>query len=451
MMNHTPAVALVVLLSMLASRAFAQEQDNNTLPVTALPLSAEPPRIAFAALARERGPNPQKGGSDMQVTLWEIQPGRVNQPAVRRHVLGRSHWNAAPLLDSPTVLRWQVPGNVRGYDVKILRVDYTKFELHELMSVRQAHAFGRSGTNVFLDTSQGQCVLDVTTGVRTDCEPEIRPLKLRGDDWLVAINGLLGRFDPSKNMVVRRYDAIRVADNADISQVHWDGGRFAVAWGAFVDASGKTVHMLDYGKPAIVYRELCIWNLQVGTERKLRVRVQARGGSGIGVIPTAMHTELNGPMFRYTERVPADANRELSAFDWERDTQWVTIEIATGNELMRELSKAHTPVVISPADEIGVPEYLRELFVQSPIRAWGAEQKLAYAFLVHSGIDAKLPPRGVRKLGAVCRSPDGEQMLVLHQGQFYHCNLKTKVLKQFAAPEALAKANVKLHAVVVRL
>jgi hypothetical protein len=42
-------------------------------------------------------------------------------------------------------------------------------------------------------------------------------------------------------------------------------------------------------------------------------------------------------------------------------------------------------------------------------------------------------------------------MLVLHQGQFYHCNLKTKVLKQFAAPEALAKANVRLHAGVVRL
>lgn len=87
MMNHAPAVALVLLLSMLANRAFAQEQDNNTLPVTDLPLSAEPPRIAFAALARERGPNPQKDGSDMQVTLWEIQPDRVNQPAVCRHVL----------------------------------------------------------------------------------------------------------------------------------------------------------------------------------------------------------------------------------------------------------------------------------------------------------------------------------------------------------------------------
>ena len=61
-----------------------------------------------------------------------------------------------------------------------------------------------------------------------------------------------------------------------------------------------------------------------------------------------------------------------------------------------------------------------------------------------------LASSGVIKLGAVCRSPDGQQLLVLNHGRFYHCNLKTKAVKQWQAPEALAKANVELHAVAVR-
>jgi len=446
MIQRITGAALPLSLLLFATPATAQQEDPDTLPVSALPLADAPPAVAFVAYLRERGPAPRKDWSDMQITLWEIDPNRKKEAAVRRRVLGRSHWNVTPLLDSPDVLRWQVPSNERGYAVKLLRVDYATFTVKELLHIKQAHAFGRCGSQTFLNTSEGQCLFDLKTGARTERTPPIRLLRQLDNDWLVVVDGQLARFDASKNEIVRRYDKIAVGKR-ERAYVHWDGGRFAVTYGGFVDAAGKRVHSLDFGKPGIVYRELRIWNLQKGDERKLRVRMQARGGSGIGVIPTAMHTELNGPMLRYTERVPLGEHDDLAAFEWHRDTQWVTIEIATGKEMLREPSDAHQPT--PTVAKVDVPEYLREGFEQSPIGAWGAEQDLAYAFLDHKGAVPKFPRTGVTKLGAVCRSPDGEQLLVMHDGQFYLGNLKTQTLQQFAAPASWGQAIVELHAVSV--
>lgn len=444
MSQRITGAPLCLSLLLLATPAIAQQEDPITLPVSALPLADASPSVAFVAFLRERGPAPQKDWSDMQITLWEIDPNREKQAAVRRRVLGHSHWNVTPLLESPEVLRWQVPSSKRGYAVKLLGVDYATFTVKELLHIKQAHAFGRSGTTAFLNTSEGQCLFDMKTGVRTERTPPIRLLRQLENDWLVAVAGHLARFDAAKNEVVRRYDKIAVGKR-DRAHVQWDGGRFAVTYGGFVDAAGKRVHALGFGKPAIVYRELRIWNLQKGEERKLRVRIQARGGSGVGVIPDLMYTELNGPLLRFTERVPLGEHDDIAAFEWQRDTRWVTIEIATGTEMLREPSDAHPPP--PRAGKVEVPEYLREGFAQSPIGAWGVEQDLAYAFLEHKGVAPKLPKTGVIKLGAVCRSADGDQMLVMHSGQFYLCNLKAQTLKQFAAPASWAKAIVVLHAV----
>tara|TARA_R110002096_G_scaffold9362_6_gene37087 strand:+ start:1948 stop:3294 length:1347 start_codon:yes stop_codon:yes gene_type:complete len=446
-------VLLPACLSLLLGSAFAQTSDGNTLPISTVPLLQTPPAIQFVALARERGPKQQKDWSDMQVTLWEIQPSRAKHRAVRRRVLGRSHWNASPLLDSAELLRWQVPGAAgqRGYKVKLLRVDGRTFEIKELLHTRQAAAFARAANTIYLNTSDGQCMLDVATDAIAELQPAIRLLAQHGDDWLVASGGVLARFDAAKQAVVRRYEDLAVADDRQSrALVHWHGGRFAVSFGRYLDDAGKVVHALDFGRPGIVYRELRIWNLQIGKERKLRVRMQAVGGSGVGVIPSPVQTELRGAKFRYTERTEAGVDEDLTAFDWERDTEWVTIEIATGKELLREPYAASPAAAEQPSNDHHIPEYLRSLFAQSPIRAWGPDQDLAHAFLVHVGIDPELATSGVIKLGAVCRSPDGQQLLVLNHGRFYHCNLKTKAVKQWQAPEALAKANVELHAVAVR-
>lgn len=447
MIHRAAATVLFASLSFCAAPLPAQQENADELSVTKLPLADELPAVRFVAFARERGPQKQRDWSDMRITLWEIDPMRENQPVVRRKVLGHSHWNVRPLLDSPEVLRWQVKRKRRPYEVKLLRVDYAKFEVEELLHIGQAQAFGASGDIAFLNTSEGQCLFDMKTGKRRVRKPEIRLLRQLDADWLVVVDGKLARFDAQANKIVRRYDDIAVDPNMR-TRVDWDGGRFAVSFGGFVDTDGNRVVALEFGVASIVYRELRIWNLQKGEERKLRVRVQARGGSGVGVIPEVQYGVLDGPLFRYTERVPLDPQGDIEAFEWERDTQWVTIEIATGKEMLREPSTKHkTPKHPFGAKEIAVPDYLREGFAQSPIRAWGPEQDLAYAFLQHKGVAPELPEKGVQKLGAVCRSPDGDQMLVMHGSRFYHCDLKAETVKTLRVPAALALANVELHAV----
>ena len=448
-------VLAATLHACLAVSILAQQDDGNTLPVHRVPPGATAPRLQFVALARERGTKQQKDWSDMQATLWDIQPERAKEPAVRRCVLGRSMWKAAPLLSSPTLLRWQVPDSqatAPGYSVRLLRVDYPSFHVTELLRTKQAQALGGSGNTIFLTTDHGQAALDVDSGALRELQPSIRVLAKHGDDWLIVVEGQVARFDAASAKPKRRYPAIKLpAEAAEDGWVHWDGGRFAVCAARFFDEQGEEVLFLKFQEPAIVYHELFVWDLQEGTESTLRVRLQARGGSGVAVIPMTMQIELTGGLFRYTERRDATGEHEnLYDFDWQRDAEWVTIDILTGKELLRvPYHERLLPKTEVPAAE-AVPAYLQELFEASPIRAWGSVQDLAHAFLTHSAVELNLPTTGVCKLDAVCRTTNGEQLLVLHDGIFYLCSLKTKELERFAAPEALARADVELYAVSPR-
>ncbi len=444
---------LTLLVASAALRAGPQAQVENTLPITTEPLCEVPPTVQFIALAREPGTDPKDPWTDMQVTLWEVRPG---ESALRRRVLGRSHWNAAPLLDSPTLLRWQVPANTSAagphYAVKLLKVDCVSFEITELLETAQAHALGRSGNKIYLQLLKGQSILDVDSGLFTELKPELQGIVKFGDDWLVEAEGKLARFDASNAKLMRRYEKIKSPRIPDFSaRVDWNGGPIAVKHGRYLDEAGDPVVMLDFGESAILYRELCIWDLEAGTERKVRTRIQAVGGSGIALIPTDALVDLKSDQFRYTERFPARGEHSsFNDFTYERDTEWVTLDLATGKELKREPYRAVPGTMPSFDDDEPVPPYLRELFDQSPIRAWGPIQDLAHAFLVHSGIELNLPTEGVCKLDAVCRTPDGEELLVMNRGTFYHCNLTTQEIVQWPAPEALTKANVELHAVALR-
>ncbi len=430
-------------------------QDRDTLPVTNVPSSATPPKNQFLALARERGPQPRRDWSDMQITLWDIRPDRTEAPAVRRVVLGKSHWNASPLLSCPTLLRWQVSseagGPKPGYIVKLLSVDYTTFEVTELLTARQVTPIGRSAGQVYLRTSEGQRVLDVERGVIRNLESPIRFLASSGDDWLVEVDRKVARFDAATGKVARQYRRITViGDPDDWLEVQWDGGPIAVVRGRFFDEKGERVDIIDFATWQIVYRKLSVWDLEAGNQLDLRVRTQAQGGSGIGVLPVELKLEIDGDVLRYSERRPSSGAKEsLADFEIERDCEWVTIDLETGQELGRTPYTVETDGTDpsgSVHDDFEIPDYLRALFDQSPIR-WDHEQDLAYAFLAYKGVDLELPETGVRKLKAVCRTPGNDELLVLHRGVFYHCNLETRSLAKWPAPGALGKSNVELHAV----
>ena len=440
----------VVSFALLATGlGFAQEPIEDLLPVVPKPLGEAPAAFAFGAVVRE--PGPRGGKADMQVSLWEVLPGK---PAVRRTVLGRSPWSAAPLLDSPILLRWQVPAfdGGRGYSVQLLRVDGERFTTSELLGDRQVQAIGRAGDRVYLRTSRGQRLLDLANNSITPLETPIKRLAFSGHEWLVELDDVVARFDAAATKVLRRYPALAAAPPKQAQgYTDWDGGRFAVRRGRFVDASGQPIVALEFGAPSIVYRELRVWDLQAGTESKVRVRMQARGGSGVGVIPAFMHTELVGGMFRYTERRPAEGEHaDLDDYDEERDTEWVTIDIATGKEMLR---KGYEPRDVQRRDPLvahAVPDYLAEAFAESPVKGWGAEQQLAAAFLEDRGIEVRYAKGGTDRLEAACRSPDGNRLLVYMVDTLYACDLKARSLTSWQAPAEWRRAAVELIAVPTR-
>lgn len=413
--------------------------ERDTLPVTDIPLS---PVLGtqFIALARERGPRQLPDWSDMQTTIWEIRPDRVGAPAVRRCVLGQSHWRVTPVLDSPSVLRWEVPKAGHAPAVRVMRVDYSNFEISQLYQGDQLDVLDQWGDKLYFRTFHEKKILDVSNGVLTPQDDAIELLVWHENDWLVELNGALARFDAASARLVRRYPQIKIVPVPGYSvEPLWDGGRFAVYLGSFVNESGVEILSLGSGRVEIIYRNLCLWDLELGSERKVRVRIQASAGSGFAICPTDVHLKLNGDRLRYTECFPVtedDAN--LRVFGDERDTEWVTIDLLSTAELNREPFRKVAIEESEPSPvESSIPEYLRDLHAQSPIRIWGDGQDLAFASLTHKGIEFNLPSEGVWKLDGVCMTQDGNELLVLNRGVFYLCNLETESLKQWPAPKAL--------------
>lgn len=392
----------------------------------------------FVAIVHEHTGRHHIRWGDQVVTLWDIRPEQTDTPAVRRCTLGRSYWNATPVFDSPSLLRWQVPKSTSGFDVRILRVDYSTFEVTQLLVLDRVHASGRWGDKLYLKTLGESKVLDVQSGVLTDQGDVMERLASHGADWLVGLDGVLARFDAAEAKIVRSYADIAL-DPAPVfaMQPQWDGGRYAAGLGSFFGEDGARIAGLEFGHTEIVYWNLRCWDLDFGTERKIRVRIQARGGSGRPILPINVYVEIEGGRLRYTERFPATGEHaSLDEFNFERDTEWVTIDLASGKELSREACTAESIQGLGYQAQIlkTVPEYLRDLYTESPIQAWGADQDVAHAFLTYKGVELKLPSDGVCKLDSVGRSANGSELLVLNRGIFYLCNLETQELKQWSAP-----------------
>lgn len=451
--------ALWVVAALLA-RSPAQEPDESSappvvereeresLPVVPLPADAKVPDVRFVALAHERDPA-APGAHDRQATIWDVP---VDGRAARRAVLGRSGWNATPLLDSARLLRWQVVEQGRR-TVRLLAVDYDTFSIVEVLQASLLQAIGRSGARVYLTTDDGQWVLDTDSGERTALAPRIGVLAREGDDWLVAVDGRLARFDAARGEVVRRYREIAFDGDAPVrGRVIWDGGRWAVRRGGYFDGPrGERVDALPFGEWHSVWHELCVWDLDDGVECRLRTRISACGGSGEGVIPMELKTQLVGGMFRFTEcRPETEARPDPAGFTWRDDVQWVTVDVATTKELLRERYRERDLGERDPLVVQGVPDYLREAVRESPLRAWGVEQCMAHAFLVLANVPFELPQSGARRFDAVCRTPARDRLLVLHGGRFVLCDLEQRTVQQWDAPDELAGVPVELHAVSMR-
>ncbi|MCB9878839.1 MAG: hypothetical protein H6835_14690 [Planctomycetes bacterium] len=427
---------LLTALVLAAASASAQLPE---LPVVSLP---EGGAASFVVLVREPGPQ----GLAQVATIWFVDPGR--QAAGRWRVLGESPWAATPLVGSPRLLRWQVPA--RRERVRVLRLcaqEDGTCTVEELLRGARLRVHGATGDKVLVEVfaahDTDQFVLDAIAGPPRELVRHLQVLATHGADWLVVVDGELARFDAAKEQVVRRYEGVAVEhDDAQRAEVDWDGGRFAVRRGGFVDAQRRPVEALPFAEPSIVYRALTIWDLDAGTHREVCVRTQAQGGSGVPVIPIAMETELVGGLLRYTERRPAEgASKDLDELDWGRDMEWVTIDVATGEEVLRRPYEPRQLLAPELPPDQRVPEALRERVAESPIRAWGLAQDVAWAFLVEHGTDLPLAKDGVVKLDAACRTADGERLLVLHRSRFYLCDLVADTVVQWPAPPELAAAH----------
>jgi len=403
----------------------------------------------FIAIAREADPIAAAKGPRYQITIWDIPRGK---PAARRANLGHSPWQPTPLVRSPKLLRWQVatPAGDGGgpYEVKLLKADLRSFEVTELLHTESAKAIGQAGDQIYLETSSGQSVLNLKTGIISELSPEIFVIAKHGDDWLVEVNGVIARYDATKATIARRYPEFGRIEDRRASRAEWHGGRFAILEGDFFDAAGKPLSFLLMGTPSIVYQRLRILDLETAAESRIMVRRQATGGSGVAVIPSEMYTELIGGMFRYTERrAVEDGERPPQQLDWQQDVEWVTIDIANGKELLREPYQPREGTRPDPMEVCRVPSYLRGHF-HGAKPVWPTTEDIARAFLRHQGNTAPdRAAKGIVKVKACCRSADGGQILMLADDTFYHCNLKTQTLSTWAAPTALAKANVDLHEV----
>ncbi len=448
-----PMAALVALGSLGSFQGATQ-----LLPISNEPLGSGGTPAKYMAIVRERSQEPQADWSDMQATIWEIQLGEKGPHAARRITLGLSHWTPTPIGGTPAVLRWQVPApnGSNGYSVKILGVDFEDFSIKEILAVRQAHEIGHHGDRIYLRTSDGQRLLNRKTGALTRQEPEIKLLASAGDKWLVQANGHICTFDAKTGRVIKTYDQIPI-DPSPYSwgHVEWNGGPVAIKRGGFSDEHGTPIQALNFSEQGIVYRKLHLWDLSRGVEHTRSVRMQAMGGSGRGVIPTELRVKITADRVRYSERRPLEGEHaSLSEFDFKRDTEWVDFDLATGKEVGRAPLESSTSVALCESEEgVVIPDHLRELFANSPIGVWGPEQDLAYAFLKHKGIDLTLQdtdsdgnPVGVCKFDAVCTLSDSSEMLVVHDGFFYDCNLKTQEVRKLPAPESFTGVNVSVYA-----
>ncbi len=398
------------------------------------PASRDPHRfVALAHLGSAAGAR--------EVSLWEV---RVAAPAIRRVTLGESPWNATPLNDSPRVLRWQVPpepGERRGpYRARILHVDLDRYEVRELLRAQRVRGLGTAERFEYADTSNGPVRIDTERGRLRRLDAPFDLLARRDDRWLIEIDGALALFDATRARIGRRFTDLPAIPAERRHATHWLDDRFVVRSAGYSDAAGQPVVTLEFGKPGIVFEELRIADLETGRESVVQRRVQAVGGSGIGVIPVDLPIESQGRQVRYAERRPAEGSHaDLARYRPTRDAEWVTLDVAADREVGRTAFRPEVPDREAILEEHDVPESLREAFRADDAPARPSAEDLARAFLARRDL---IPER----IRAVCRTADGTALLVWADDSLHLCDFAAAELHSWPAPEDWSDAvGVSLH------
>lgn len=421
------ALALALVLGTDARAAGPPELQDPESP-------AASPRCVAIALIEEAG--------ERTCSLWDVP---IGAPATRKQTLGPSPWGARPLADSPQLLRWQVPPEdgepQRRYLVRLLHLDDDTLELRELCRHEQARGLGETETHAYADTTAGILAIGMADGAVTPLPFDFELVIRHGSDWLIQTEGQLARFDAARGEIVGRYPKAAAIDRSQRRGTRWDGGRFVVRGAGYFESaqSDQPIVALPYGEPAVVLEELRVCDLETGDESTLRRRIQARGGSGIGVLANDLPTELVAGLFRYVERLPATGEHaDLDAFELARDTEWVTIDVATGKELRRVAYHERAPAA-DPLAARRIPDYLSEAFQGMH---WVDDKDIAREFLADRGIECG-------KVIQVCRTHDGNQLLALAGTTLYLCRLAERDARAWPAPAAWANA-VSLELCVLR-
>ncbi|MDH3584240.1 MAG: hypothetical protein OER86_08495, partial [Phycisphaerae bacterium] len=243
---------------------------------------------------------------EMTATAWEFIPDRAKKPLVRRCVFVKSTWSADTLSpESPDLIRLQVNDGPRPYSVRLYHIDYATWKVRTLYSGRQVGQMGRAGDRAYIRTSDGRRNYDIRSGKFEETDVT-RVLAARGKNWLVEMHRkgerVVALIDPTTEEVKREYK--------DFPRSDWEfqldpTGQHAVVKGPYTNKAGREIHSLPFGEPSVIGQSIFLYDLEQGTRKNLAARAIARGGSGIGVLPSGPEIAFAPGQLRFTN-VPED-------------------------------------------------------------------------------------------------------------------------------------------------
>jgi hypothetical protein len=405
-MIRSTSTAVVVALTLYfqgGQPATAQAQGlTNTIPKIQPPLLRTFPPAAnqqtpsgtgkFVIFTREETDKTNEW--DFIAGAWECIPSRPEVPITKRVEFGHSAGNAEPLLDclvmddSENIFPRFVTLHVG--DFNLYDINYRTWDVRCVWQGDRLTAFGVMKNDVFCQSSGNWLRLDSVSG-RISKEMPFIPLDVDGEFWLVRKPGEKSgcwSYDRRTEKFVGHFGEINVAREGHSQSLLSTDGKNR-AWILFP--------MPDDWRGGIIDGSLMLQRDGEAEDVRVPVRMQARMGSGVPVIPL-------GTRLVFTQ----DGTVEFSAVkQGDGQEEWVwTIDIASGR-----VAESVRPCVKPNDDNValfdGVPaaEYLRPYLKN--LRHFG-RSGLAPAFLMHLGI-LKHPPEYPDCTAGV--SPDGRHIL----------------------------------------
>src|SRR5690242_991036 len=414
---------------------------TNTIPRNQAPLSRTfPPSAAeqtptgtgkFVIFTREATDKTNEW--DFIAGAWECIPSRPQIPITKRIEFGHSAGNAESLLDClvrddseglfQRFVTLHVGGfnlydiNYRTWDVRCIRQGNSRlFTFGVMKNFIFCRDLGDSGDWFRLDATSGNIIKDV---------PFV-PLDVDGAFWLVR------KID--ENSGAWSYDAAKEEFIAHFGEVEeLNGGRTQ----SLLSADGKSRAWLLVPFPddwcgGLINGTLVLQRDGRPTDIRVPVKLQARMGSGVPIIPMgAQLTFTKDGVATFTARQQMKGRKE-----------WVwTIAIATG-----KVTENARPYVEPKPDDFAVfdgvpaPDYLRKYL--KDFRHFG-RGGLAPAFLMHLGILKKQPEFPDCTAGV---SRDGRHILYKAKkgplaDVFIYGDLQTKQTVRWACPAGIKRSD----------